>query len=155
MSQFVPNQAVTQQICPLEKMISVPDMKNKLQSAWDKMEEQDFISQPWAIALLVIMAVVSILIMTPTIIQQLPDQWSDITRSYEALRTRLAAIVDSLAPGPRNYIRGGLCQVEQMRNRLSNPHPGCIIVLVLAVCLIIIGYLRPEFFQNTVPNSCQ
>ncbi len=128
-------------------MISVPDMKNKLQSAWDKMEEQDFISQPWANALLVIMAVVSILIMTPTIIQQLPDQW---TRSYEALRTRLAAIVDSLALGTRNYIEQGLNQVEQIYDTVCNTI-GQIVVL-LAVYLIIMGYLSLEPVETAVSS---
>jgi hypothetical protein len=68
-----------------------------LRSAWRNMAEQDFISQPRVIAVLAVTAVVSILVLVPTINQNLQ-------RNREAFRNRLASMLDRFALALRSSL---------------------------------------------------
>jgi len=148
-SQFGLIRTVKQQISPKKKMTSVSELKKKLHGAWRSMGEQDFISRPWVITLLVIMAAVFILIMAPTVIQKLPDNWNDLATNREAVRNRLAVAADFI-PGMRNRLEGSLSQMQQMKSNVSNPSIGAIIFLLVTLCLTLISFFRPDFFPRNI-----
>jgi hypothetical protein len=130
-------------------MYSVSDLKKKLQSTWWSMADQDFISRPWVIALLVITAAFFILILAPTIIQNLPDRWREIAGYREALRNQLAAGVDRLAPGLRNDLEERLDWLRQLKSNFYDPIQaiGFIIVVSLAAFGLVVNYIWPGLRQ--------
>jgi predicted PurR-regulated permease PerM len=130
-------------------MTSVSEVKNKLHGAWRSMGEQDFISQPWVIALLVIMAVAFILILAPAVIQKLPDTWSGITTNQEAIRNQLALAAEFI-PGLKNRLGGSLTRMQQMSSSVSNPSVGAIIFLLVTLCLTLISFYKPDLFPRDI-----
>ena len=128
----------------------VSGLKRKFQSAQRRVEGQDFISRPWAIALLVIMAVVSILILAPTIVQQLPESWSEVARNQEALKNQLVAVVDRLSPTLRYDFEKLLQKVKT--NPIFKPIQSLSLatILCVAVGLAVVYNLWPEYFQQIV-----
>lgn len=135
-------------------MTSFSNLKNKLQTTWRNMEEQDFIiTQPWAIALLIIMAVVSIIILAPTILEHLPETWREVARNPEGIWTRLTAIMDRLAPNWRNNPEEFLRKVRT--NGLSSIQSiSLITILAVALSLAITYYIWPEYFEQ-ITDSIQ
>ena len=132
-------------------MTSVSEVKKKLHEAWSSMGEQDFVSRPWVVALLVIMAVAFIIILAPAVIQNLPDYLSGITTNQEAIRNQLALAAEFI-PGLKNRLGGSLTRMQQMSSSVSNPSVGAIIFLLVTLCLTLISFFRPDLFPRNITH---